>query len=151
LQCGNGCSSDPDAKDGVHCTDWKPTNDVGNYGGKCQATRLCVAGTCQITIHSKGRLGFASVEPGKEQYRKDSVQICIVGPSDLVQMAHRIDVAQSFIANNLVKDCCASVTCAGGTKKECCIQGPGTCQGGTHSVACVSANTTETDVCLPGQ
>ena len=43
LTCGDGCSSDPDAKDGVHCTDWKPTNDINNYGGKCQAIRACIA------------------------------------------------------------------------------------------------------------
>lgn len=50
---------------------------------------------------------------------------------------------------NVVKDCSATVTCGDGTKISCSIQGPGTCESGLHSVACITSNQTETDVCNP--
>ncbi len=57
--------------------------------------------------------------------------------------------ATDFTSINVTKDCCASVSCAGGKTIKCCITGPGSCESGTFSVACITANTTEQDVCGP--
>jgi len=58
--------------------------------------------------------------------------------------------AKSFTTINVTKDCCASVTCGGGKKLECCVTGPGACESGVFSVACVTSSGTEISACGAG-
>jgi hypothetical protein len=57
--------------------------------------------------------------------------------------------AQSFTAIVVTKDCCASVTCAGGETIKCCVTGPGSCESGTFSVACITSTSSEVEACTP--
>jgi hypothetical protein len=125
-ECGNGCSSDPDAADHVHCTSWKPTNDVNNLGGHCQAIKFCLVGSCSTTIYSKSELGITSQNAGYQEVGREPVaRVCVTGPANLV----RIDTGKgtpSIDVGGLVNP-------GGGSESMCC----GSCNpGGTVCQNC---------------
>jgi hypothetical protein len=124
-ECGNGCSSDPDARDHVHCTDWKPTSDVNNYGGHCQAIKFCLVGNCSTTIYTKSDLGLTS-DDGRKQ-KAPVARVCVTGPADLV----RIDTGKGTPSI----DVGSLVNASGGSNSMCC----GSCNaGGTECQNCAS-------------
>ncbi len=130
-QCGNGCSSHPDADDHVHCTDWKPTNDVTNVGGGCQAIKLCVVGNCQTTIYTKGQLGFSSdASDGEQTGRQAHARVCVTGPANLVRVdtgrgTPSIDVSSFANPGGPAESmCCGSCNAGGTVCQNCALMSP---------------------------
>lgn len=102
--CGNGCSSEATkaGQPGVHCTDWEPTIDISNTGGKCQAIKACIMGSCSTTIYSRSDLSLSASQP----------RVCVNAPGGKVT----INVGERVIPIDID----SFLNPGGGDKALCC-------------------------------
>jgi hypothetical protein len=92
---------------------------------------------CRVCPKQRPRLVWREHDPTPSVSSKLQSQqrVCVEGEHT---KARRLNPkAQSFTAMIVTKDCCASVTCAGGETLKCCVTGPRSCESGTFSVACI--------------